>query len=76
VAVLSVDLCGCLLSVICTVAQWTWYVFVVWCSGQTGSGSLKCWFVGDLMYVLYTVAQWTRYVFVVCCSGQTGSGQR
>jgi hypothetical protein len=37
---------GDLMSVLFTVAHWTWYVCVVWCSGQTEGGSGKCWFVG------------------------------
>jgi len=32
-----------------TVAQWMWYVHVVWGSGQTGRASGKCWFVRGFM---------------------------
>jgi hypothetical protein len=47
---------GYLLSVLFTVAEWTWYVHADWFSGQTGRTGVKCWFGGDLRFVLFTVA--------------------
>jgi hypothetical protein len=61
-AAVSVGLWGDLLSVLFTVVQWSGYVCVVWCSGQTGRTSGKSWFVGR-----FTVC-------IVHCS--TGDGVR